>query len=475
MPSTYTTSLKLELIANGEQANTWGDTTNNNLGTLIEQAITGVQSIALIGDTTLTSYNGLSDQARNAVLLFSGSLSNTANVTVPAAAKTYIVQNKAGANVHIKTSTANGIVFANNTSGLIYCDGSSFYVAVDPNNITSDLTVSGNQTVTGSLTAGGNIVLHNTIASNNNTLSLTSATGIVDMTTNTGAFTMPYGATGDRPASPDLGTTRWNSTGGYMEIWNGVQWQNITGNYSIDYLMIAGGGGGNTGAGGGAGGLIANSTTVTVGTAYSITVGSGGAGAGAANATKGSNTTAFSLTAIGGGYAGGAAGGNGGSGGGGSTVTLPSPSYVSGGSGTAGQGYAGGASGYNYQADLGGGGGGAGAVGTAGIDNTTGGNGGNGVSSSITGTATYYAGGGYGRITGGANAGQTGTAGLGQGTYGGGGLAAQTTGTSGKNGVVIIRYASSIQRATGGTVTNYSNSGVTYFVHTFTTSGTFTA
>ena len=44
MPSTYSTSLKLELIGNGEQTGTWGQTTNNNLGTLIEQAITGEQS-----------------------------------------------------------------------------------------------------------------------------------------------------------------------------------------------------------------------------------------------------------------------------------------------------------------------------------------------------------------------------------------------------------------------------------------------
>ena len=67
MPSTYSTSLKLELIGNGEQTGTWGQTTNNNLGTLIEQAITGVGQLTLVGDTVLTSYNGLPDESRNAV------------------------------------------------------------------------------------------------------------------------------------------------------------------------------------------------------------------------------------------------------------------------------------------------------------------------------------------------------------------------------------------------------------------------
>ena len=64
MASTYSTSLRLELMATGDQSGTWGDTTNTNLGTLLEQAITGVLSVAQ-GDATLTltSTDGASDQA----------------------------------------------------------------------------------------------------------------------------------------------------------------------------------------------------------------------------------------------------------------------------------------------------------------------------------------------------------------------------------------------------------------------------
>lgn len=39
MASTYSPNLRIELIAVGEQANTWGGTTNNNLGTLIREAV----------------------------------------------------------------------------------------------------------------------------------------------------------------------------------------------------------------------------------------------------------------------------------------------------------------------------------------------------------------------------------------------------------------------------------------------------
>jgi hypothetical protein len=48
-------------------------------------------------------------------------------------------------------------------------------------------------------------------------------------------------------------------------------------------------------------------------------------------------------------------------------------------------------------------------------------------------------------------------------------------GGTGGSGVVIISYANSTQLGTGGTVTSYSSGGSTYWVHTFTSSGTYTA
>ncbi len=71
--ATYSTSLKLTLLANGEGAGTWGQTTNTNLGTLLEQAITGVQSIVMTdANYTLSNLNGASDEARNAILVVTG-------------------------------------------------------------------------------------------------------------------------------------------------------------------------------------------------------------------------------------------------------------------------------------------------------------------------------------------------------------------------------------------------------------------
>jgi hypothetical protein len=132
MASTYSTSLKLELIGNGDQSGTWGTTTNTNLGTLLEQAITGVQAITMVNaNVTLTSLNGASDEARNAVLVVGGTNSAIRNIIAPAVNKTYIVVNNTvgGFAILIKTSASTGLSIPNGATQLVYCDGSEFYLA----------------------------------------------------------------------------------------------------------------------------------------------------------------------------------------------------------------------------------------------------------------------------------------------------------------------------------------------------------
>lgn len=95
MPSTFSPNLRLELIADGEQTNVWGQTTNRNLGTLLEESIAGVSTISLSGSGayTLSTSNGTSDQARRAVLNFIGGASINRDVICPAVNKTYLVRN----------------------------------------------------------------------------------------------------------------------------------------------------------------------------------------------------------------------------------------------------------------------------------------------------------------------------------------------------------------------------------------------
>lgn len=481
MSSTYSTSLRIQLIDTGTEDEAWGQPTDNNLGTIIEQAITGVESVSLTNLTnyTLTAANAVADQSRNAVLVFTGVLSANCNVIAPAVNKVYVISNQTtgGKNISITMGSGANVAVANGTNQLVYCNGSSFKSAIDVNSIIGNLVVSGNSTVSGNVTVGTNVVMGNTLTTTNGNLSLRSTTSnVVNFQGTTGALTPPTGTTAQRPSSPVVGMSRWNTTLGLYEIWNGTAWQAITGSFDVAYLIVAGGGGGSAG-GGGAGGLLANVTTVSPGTSYSIIVGSGGGGTGGStNGANGANSTAFGFTAIGGGGGGNAGASNSGSAGGsgGGAGQTVYENFSPGGAGTSGQGFAGG---YNYGTVIGGagsgGGGGAGAVGGNG-GNDRGGNGGTGVTSSITGTSVYYAGGGGGSSDniggsggagGGGNANSSGTANTGGGSGAGYG--------SGGSGIVIVSYTGVTQRATGGTVTSYSFSGINYWVHTFTSSGTF--
>lgn len=133
MASTYSSTLRLELIGNGDQSGTWGDTTNINLGSLIESAITNVVDITFANATyTLTAYNGLPDEARNAVLNLIGTNSASQNLIAPSVEKVYIVKNATGAQVTIKTSSGTGVAVANGATSLVFCDGTDFFPGALP-------------------------------------------------------------------------------------------------------------------------------------------------------------------------------------------------------------------------------------------------------------------------------------------------------------------------------------------------------
>jgi hypothetical protein len=124
MPTTYSPSLRIALLGDGEDPGTWGQLTNTNLGTLLEQAITGVITVDVSGGSvTLTSYNGVSDQSRNAVLVVTGTQSTTNNIVVPNATKSYFVNNTSSYAVGVKTSSGSAFNCPTNTLSIVYCDG----------------------------------------------------------------------------------------------------------------------------------------------------------------------------------------------------------------------------------------------------------------------------------------------------------------------------------------------------------------
>lgn len=135
MASSPSPSLRLELMATGDQSGTWGDTTNTNLGTLLEQAITGYLSVAQgdVANLTLTTTNYATDQARNAVIEVTGALTATRNVVVQTAEKLYTIKNSTtgGFSIVAKTSGGTGISIPPGASIDCYSDGTNVVAAAN--------------------------------------------------------------------------------------------------------------------------------------------------------------------------------------------------------------------------------------------------------------------------------------------------------------------------------------------------------
>jgi len=133
MASTFSPSLRIELIGDGDQSGIWGQTTNNNLGALIEQSITGVVNITMSNTNyTLTNFNGVTDEARNAVLIVSGTNTASRDIIAPLVEKLYTVVNNTtgGFAIRVIGSSGTGVTILNGNTALIYCDGTNFYQAV---------------------------------------------------------------------------------------------------------------------------------------------------------------------------------------------------------------------------------------------------------------------------------------------------------------------------------------------------------
>lgn len=345
-------------------------------------------------------------------------------------------------------------------------------------------------TASGALTAAGLNVAYSTSV---------SATGDSTITYSVTSGSLPTGLSLNSSTGAITGTPTVEATNNFTITATDSQNQTtsrsfsiqVTSNVSVDYLVVAGGGGGGMtpatgyGSGAGAGGLLTSSAvSFPAGVTYTITVGAGGTRAtyGGAIPTNGGNSSISgsgftTVTAIGGGRGstnGTDNGGNGGSGGGGGKSgaggkgIYPGSTYID----APRQGYDGG----NGDGTYGGSGGGAGASGSVG--NSAGGI---GLSSSITGTATYYAGGGGGGSGGAGGLGGGGSANSealkdGSTNTGGGGAAspgASTYSGSGGSGVVILRFLSSAPvSATTGSPTITTDGS--YKVYKFTASGSIT-
>jgi len=139
MPSSYSSSLRLELQASGENANTWGTKTNNNLN-LIEQAIAGYTKITLTSASAtynLTIADASASEGRNAFIEFAGTVASAISIVVPDAEKGYWVRNSAtGSPLTFRTSSGTGLTLPTNEWVFLIADGTSV-VSTLPTSLTN--------------------------------------------------------------------------------------------------------------------------------------------------------------------------------------------------------------------------------------------------------------------------------------------------------------------------------------------------
>ena len=195
MASTYS-QYKLELIGTGEQAGTWGTTTNSNFGSAtpgtyqgFEQAIGGKATIDLSAGGTIALTLTNSNAAQNARALFfdlGGSPSGAVTLQVPAIQKSYIVKNGSGQTVTVEISGGTGVAVPNGSTTVVYADGTNVVTAL---NFVPSLTATTADINGGSIdgaTLGTNSAITeadiDNININGNTISTTDTDGSLTLT-----------------------------------------------------------------------------------------------------------------------------------------------------------------------------------------------------------------------------------------------------------------------------------------------------
>jgi hypothetical protein len=190
--STYSPSLRIQLINTGDQAGVWGNTTNVNLGTLIESAIAGYISVSITSaNQALTANDGIPDESRNMVLALTTTTTAAFAVYAPPAEKTYIVYNASAYPATIYNSTSIGNTTAAGTGTLIPA-GKTLAIWSDGTNFAFQ---------------------------NNNLL----------LTTPTGSLVTPAGTVAQRDASPLPGFFRFNTDTDSWEGYDGTVWKAVGG------------------------------------------------------------------------------------------------------------------------------------------------------------------------------------------------------------------------------------------------------
>ncbi len=132
MPSSYTTLLGFVQPTTGELTNQWGTVVNNQLTQLVEDSIAKLSTASVtVGDWTLSTGQGIPNEARTAILIATGTPGANRNIYAPKLSKQYVVINNCsdGSTVYLKggpTSPTTGVFILAGQSALCAWNGTDF-------------------------------------------------------------------------------------------------------------------------------------------------------------------------------------------------------------------------------------------------------------------------------------------------------------------------------------------------------------
>jgi len=159
MASTYTANLGIEKPGSGEQAGTWGTTTNNNFD-IIDRAINGVLSLTVSSNANLTTTDGALSDAGHKVLLLTGSPAGARTLTIDPndQDKLYLVKNSTGQTITFDQGDGSGgtAALVNGETAWIFADGAGSGAQVQKASFIPDIASDTTPQLGGVLDTNGN-------------------------------------------------------------------------------------------------------------------------------------------------------------------------------------------------------------------------------------------------------------------------------------------------------------------------------